>query len=113
MIETYGPEPQETIMARRNKPVRYYSPKRRAIYAQGDEINHLVLFMMHGWICWLCREPINPKFRKPHPMAATVDHILPLSKGGTHTWDNVAPAHASCNFLKGDSLDVGLDHVVA
>jgi len=36
-------------------------------------------------------------------MAATIEHIRPLSHGGTHTWDNVAPAHARCNFEKGDS----------
>jgi 5-methylcytosine-specific restriction endonuclease McrA len=114
MSELSGPE-QETLMARRHsKPVRYYSPKRRAIYAEGDQINHLVLFMMHGWICWLCREPIDPKVRKPSIWAATVDHIVPLSKGGTHTWDNVAPAHAVCNFSKGDSLNSPMaDTIVA
>jgi 5-methylcytosine-specific restriction endonuclease McrA len=37
-------------------------------------------------------------------MAATIEHIIPLCVGGTHTWDNVAPAHAMCNFKKGDSL---------
>ena len=37
-------------------------------------------------------------------MAATVEHIIPLCKGGTHTWDNVAPSHARCNFQRGDSL---------
>jgi 5-methylcytosine-specific restriction endonuclease McrA len=34
----------------------------------------------------------------------TLDHIIPLSKGGTHTWDNVRPAHRRCNELKGDRL---------
>ncbi len=32
----------------------------------------------------------------------TIDHILPRSKGGTHTWDNVAAACERCNSLKGD-----------
>jgi 5-methylcytosine-specific restriction endonuclease McrA len=100
-------------MARRKRPVRYYSPKRRAIYAKGDEINHLVLFMMHGWTCWICREQINPRLRKPSLWAATVDHIIPLCKGGTHTWDNVAPAHATCNFSKADGLDTDILDVVA
>lgn len=31
-------------------------------------------------------------------MAATVEHIKPLSEGGTHTWDNCAVSHAYCNF---------------
>lgn len=74
------------------------------MYASGDEINHFVLFELHGWTCWVCRKPINRYLRLPNNFAATVEHILPLCKGGTHTWDNVAPAHAVCNFQKGDSL---------
>lgn len=86
------------------KPIRYYSPKRRAVYAHGDEIDSFVLFQLHGWICYVCKNPINPRLRLPNYMAATVEHIVPLCKGGTHTWDNVAPAHAKCNFDKGDLL---------
>lgn len=37
-------------------------------------------------------------------MAATVEHVIPLAKGGKHDWTNVVPAHAICNFEKGDSL---------
>ena len=85
---------------------KYYSPKRRAIYAKGDEIEHLTLFNLHGWICWICKDPIDPNIRKPNPLAATVEHMVPLCKGGTHTWDNVAPAHAACNFAKADALAV-------
>lgn len=86
------------------KPIKYYSPKRRAVYAQGDCIDHLTLFELHGWICYLCKTPINRRLRLPHYMAATVEHLIPLAKGGTHTWDNVVPAHAKCNFGKSDSL---------
>lgn len=83
---------------------KYYSPKRRAVYANGDQIDHLLLFKLHNWRCGVCREPINRYLRFPNYYAATVEHIIPLCKGGTHTWDNVVPAHAICNFAKGDSL---------
>jgi 5-methylcytosine-specific restriction endonuclease McrA len=36
------------------------------------------------------------------PTAPTVDHIIPLARGGSHTWDNVQLAHHLCNSLKGD-----------
>ena len=36
----------------------------------------------------------------------TVDHIIPLSRGGTHTWDNVQCAHARCNSVKRDLITV-------
>ena len=30
----------------------------------------------------------------------SIDHIRPLSKGGSHTWDNVQLAHRQCNSIK-------------
>lgn len=32
----------------------------------------------------------------------TLDHVLPRSKGGKHTWDNVVIACSRCNSRKGD-----------
>lgn len=29
------------------------------------------------------------------------DHLIPLCKGGTHSWDNIRLAHISCNSKKG------------
>jgi 5-methylcytosine-specific restriction endonuclease McrA len=34
----------------------------------------------------------------------TIDHVIPRSKGGQHTWDNVVAACERCNSLKGDWL---------
>ena len=42
--------------------------------------------------------------------AETIDHVLPRSRGGGHTWENVVAACRSCNVRKGDRLlpDCGL-----
>lgn len=32
----------------------------------------------------------------------TLDHVIPKSKGGSHTWDNVVTACEPCNLKKGD-----------
>jgi len=32
----------------------------------------------------------------------SIDHVQPLAKGGTHTWDNVKLAHRICNSIKSD-----------
>lgn len=32
----------------------------------------------------------------------TLDHVIPVSKGGKHTWDNIVTACESCNNRKGD-----------
>jgi 5-methylcytosine-specific restriction endonuclease McrA len=34
----------------------------------------------------------------------TIDHVVPRSKGGKNTWDNVTTACSSCNQKKGNSL---------
>jgi 5-methylcytosine-specific restriction endonuclease McrA len=36
--------------------------------------------------------------------AESIDHVLPRSKGGTHTWDNVVAACRRCNTHKEDRL---------
>lgn len=77
--------------------------RREAAMRDGDNIDVKVLANIHGWVCHLCNEPINSDFEWPHPGSLTVDHVIPLTpfkKGdmpGTHTWDNVRPAHAQCN----------------
>lgn len=32
----------------------------------------------------------------------SIDHTIPLSRGGTHTWNNVQLAHFKCNTIKGN-----------
>lgn len=34
----------------------------------------------------------------------TLDHVIPRSKGGLHTWENVTTACESCNSQKGNRL---------
>lgn len=34
----------------------------------------------------------------------SIDHVIPLSKGGKHSWDNVQLAHRRCNTVKSNSL---------
>lgn len=34
----------------------------------------------------------------------SIDHVIPVSKGGTHTWDNVRLAHRRCNTIKSDKI---------
>lgn len=56
------------------------------------------------WTCQLCQQPIDPAVAWPDPMSPSVDHIVPLSKGGAHAMINVQSAHLSCNSSKGDRV---------
>ncbi|WP_309054528.1 HNH endonuclease signature motif containing protein [Streptomyces sp.] len=74
---------------------------------QGERFAPRDVYERDGWTCGLCRLPVDPGLAWPHPMSASVDHILPLSQGGTHALTNVQCAHLSCNSRKRDR--VGLD----
>ena len=57
-------------------------------------------------ICAICGQPVDKTLRYPNPMAATVDHIIPLSKGGhPSALDNLQLAHACCNRAKSDNVE--------
>lgn len=83
---------------------KYYTARRRAKMKKGDKIVALIVFEMYDWTCFVCGARIDPHRRTPDPMAATLEHAVPLSKNGQHTWSNVFPAHNLCNAIKGDEL---------
>lgn len=60
------------------------------------------IFERDGWRCRLCGKPVPQDRQAPHPLSATLDHIIPLAKGGAHEPKNVQLAHFACNSAKGD-----------
>lgn len=56
------------------------------------------------FICKLCDKEVDFGLKWPDLMSRTLDHIIPLSKGGTHTFDNVQLAHYSCNSKKNNKI---------
>ena len=52
--------------------------------------------------CAICKDPIDPTLRRPNVMCRSIDHIVPLSRGGSHTQDNLAWVHLLCNMRKGN-----------
>jgi 5-methylcytosine-specific restriction endonuclease McrA len=54
-------------------------------------------------ICYLCGNLTFKDYEnRPANQRATLDHIIPLSKGGNHTFDNVKIACWRCNSIKGN-----------
>lgn len=52
----------------------------------------------HGRVaCWVCGSHVTWA-------AATLEHKLPKSKGGTDAWSNLAISHADCNHRRGNLL---------
>lgn len=50
--------------------------------------------------CHICGRPIDYSLPWLDPGAFVVDHVIPLARNGTDTWDNVKAAHRSCNSTK-------------
>lgn len=69
----------------------------------GSSIPILKLIEAEHNICYLCNEECGPKVDSIDvgwKRSPTVEHVIPRSKGGTDTWDNVRLAHVSCNSKK-------------
>ena len=64
-----------------------------------------------GRACWLCGGAmyIGAHLRQ-HPRAATLDHVIPVSKGGSNALHNLRGAHKSCNEKRGNALDVVISY---
>jgi 5-methylcytosine-specific restriction endonuclease McrA len=87
---------------------------RQAIYARYrarknagvvEEFDHQDIFERDGWTCGICHEPTLRPGSWPHPLSPTLDHAVPLAKGGDHTRANVQCAHLTCNASKGARVE--------
>jgi 5-methylcytosine-specific restriction endonuclease McrA len=56
-------------------------------------LNRRAVFARDGHRCQYCGAA-----------AENLDHVIPRSKGGPHTWDNVVASCTPCNARKGDKL---------
>lgn len=65
------------------------------------------LYKRDNGVCYLCGKPCSYDDYVTRDGAfiagdwyPSIDHVIPLSKGGEHSWDNVRLAHRLCNSLK-------------
>lgn len=82
----------------RTKALRYA----RIRAAMVEHVHLAVLLERDGYTCQICYEFVDTNEEVPHPKAPTIDHIIPLSKGGLHGYENVQLAHFRCNSLRRD-----------
>jgi HNH endonuclease len=63
----------------------------------------------YGNICYLCGEAIDLSAKRGVGQAGWekglhIDHVIPVSKGGSNTLENLRPTHGLCNIVKRDKL---------
>ena len=63
--------------------------------AHRRKITRRAVFARDRWTCQYCGHERG---------SLTVDHVVPRSKGGSSSWDNIVTCCAPCNRRKGDRL---------
>jgi 5-methylcytosine-specific restriction endonuclease McrA len=71
--------------------------------AKIERFDPLEVYKRDGWLCGICGAEVDPAVLHPDPMSASLDHVVPLSKGGDHTRENSVLAHLICNIRKSAS----------
>jgi 5-methylcytosine-specific restriction endonuclease McrA len=61
-----------------------------------------LVFERDDYRCGYCRLTVCDNLPEGHPRRATVDHVIPCSKGGRSGLDNLLTACQRCNGEKGD-----------
>ena len=77
---------------------------RRALIRSLDDgtVSRWGIFERDGWACHICGDPVDRSAEVPDLSAPTLDHVIPLAKGGRHTETNIKTAHFYCNSAKRD-----------
>ena len=92
-------------------PAEEWTERRRANYHRrralkrnlpADMIMSADVYERDGWLCGICSGVVERDALYPDPKSPSLDHIVPLSKGGHHVLSNVQLAHLDCNVRKGD-----------
>lgn len=105
-LRVYG---ADRYLRERERRIEYATANghiRRARLKNGEHeagITHRSLRAIHGDHCAYCEAVMDfqrGKRGKINPLRATIEHIIPLSQGGGHTWENTTLACHRCNVTK-------------
>lgn len=69
-----------------------------------NRITHEQVIDTYGSNCHICKLPIDTTLPRTSKQGLTVDHVIPLSKGGKDEIENLRPAHWICNNWKSDKI---------
>ena len=94
------------------RSARAHRYRARKLAAFVEDVGRIEVLERDGWVCHICGESIGKELEFPHRLYGTLDHVIPLNKGGLHCLDNVKAAHWICNSLKRDDEAFEVDDVL-
>jgi 5-methylcytosine-specific restriction endonuclease McrA len=74
--------------------------RRKRLLAVGDR---------DGWICWICRRPVDQDLAADDPLHASLDHVIPRNEGGSDDSSNLRLSHHRCNHERDNQAHTGGD----
>jgi len=93
--------PECKLLRRKDTNRRRNNARRKFTYNQRQ--NHFgQIAERDDWTCWICKIRIDPDVPSTNRMGATIDHVIPISKGGTNDHENLKLAHWICNVRRGN-----------
>lgn len=95
--EYYLTNPTRTMVASLRRRAR-----KRAVAS--DSVALAGLLSDQDSFCYLCGEHIDDALAYPHPLSGSIDHVIPLVRGGSGLRENLRAAHLACNLRKGTKL---------
>lgn len=95
----------EKCQSKRNRLMNELSKSTRLKRARSNgqfdaDIDIYRLIERDGEQCYLCGDIVLFDVHYNNPKYPTIEHVMPISKGGTHSWDNVKVACRDCNTRK-------------
>lgn len=115
-FRTLNPK-QVTCSKECGKKLKYARQQHRIPKAQliDNDITLEALYRRDAGVCYLCGGLCDWDDKHDNVVGAnypSIDHIIPIARGGLHSWGNVRLAHHLCNAVKGASLIENADDLI-
>ena len=106
--ETYNPM-QKTCCTKCSRKLANARKQNRIPKEQiiDSDITLEALYRRDSGVCYLCGKQCDwddKDGNKVGPNYPSIDHLIPVARGGLHSWSNVRLAHFKCNAYKSDTI---------
>lgn len=69
------------------------------------------IYERDGWTCGICNEAVESGLPNSSPWQATLDHVIPRSRGGGDDAENLRLTHRYCNSVRSSRVELTLDQL--
>jgi hypothetical protein len=83
---------------------RKKNAKRGGARLSGEKFSHEDVAARDNYVCYLCGDRVDMTISRLDNFGANLDHVIPISRGGVDSFDNVKLTHRICNIKKSNKL---------